>query len=247
MMITFYRLSFYALIVLSMLFTSPAFCSVVLVGTRVIYPADASEKALQFTSQDEYPSLVQIWLDKGNVQSRPETADAPFVATPQIFRMNPHSGQLVRLVFTGTNLPPDRESVFYLNFVQMPAIKSSQANSNLLIMSVTSRVKVFYRPKGLGGSTDKLGGALKFKLQGSGSTARIQVQNATAYHAVIREASLLIGDKEVPVVSSVMLAPKSTTSWTLPASVPVLGAHQRLQLTLVNDLGGDDVSEAVLE
>ncbi|MBB6155236.1 fimbrial chaperone protein [Pseudomonas sp. JAI115] len=247
MMTIFYRFSFYAVIVLSMLFTSPAFCSVVLVGTRVIYPASASEKALQFTSQDDYPNLVQIWLDKGNAQSKPETADASFIATPQIFRMNPHSGQLVRLVFTGADLPTDRESVFYLNFVQMPAIKASQASSNLMVMSVTSRVKVFYRPKGLGGSTDELGKALKFKVQGRGAGAKIQVENATPYHAVIREASLLIAGKEVPVASSLMLSPKSTTSWVIPASVPALEARQRLQLTLVNDLGGDDVSEVMLE
>ncbi|CAI8811001.1 molecular chaperone [Pseudomonas zeae] len=238
------RLSFYCLIILALLFTSPAFCAVVLIGTRVIYPEGAKEKNLQFNSQDDYPNLVQIWLDKGNTNSKPETADAPFVATPQIFRMNPHSGQLVRLVFTGANLPQDRETVFYLNFLQMPAIKSSQTNANLLMLAVSSRLKVFYRPKSLGGSADELGKALKFKIVGSGSGVKIQVENATGFHAVIREASILVGEQEIPVVSGVMLLPKSTALWPIPASAK---SHSRLQLTLVDDLGGDDVTQVELK
>lgn len=240
----FYRLSFYCLLVLSTLFASPAFCSVVLIGTRVIYPEADKEKSLQFNSQDDYPNLVQIWLDSGNAQSKPETADAPFVATPQIFRMSPHAGQLVRLVFTGADLPKDRESVFYLNFMQMPAIKSSQANANLLMLAVTSRIKVFYRPKGLSGKADELGKMLKFKLIGSGADARIEVKNGTGFHAVIREASLLLGEQKTRVVSSVMLAPKSTVLWPIQASVK---SPYRLQITLVNDLGGDDVTVVGLE
>jgi fimbrial chaperone protein len=240
----FFRINLYIFLLLSILFASPAFCGVVLTGTRVIYPEAAKEKNLQFNSQDDYPNLVQIWLDKGNTQSKPETADAPFVAAPQIFRMNPHAGQLVRLVFTGADLPKDRESVFYLNFMQMPAIKSSQAQANLLVLAVTSRLKVFYRPKGLVGNADALGKALKFKVQGSGVSAQIQVENATGFHAVVREASLLVGEQEIPVVTRVMLPPKSTASWPIPVAAKV---HNRLQLTLVNDLGGDDVTQVELQ
>ncbi|MFL1552223.1 molecular chaperone [Pseudomonas sp. D47] len=235
----FHRLSFYCLLVLSMLFASPAFCSVVLVGTRVIYPETDKEKSLQFNSQDDYPNLVQIWLDRGKPQSEPDTADAPFVVTPQIFRISPHAGQLARLVFTGADLPKDRESVFYLNFMQMPAIKSSQANTNLLMLAVTSRIKVFYRPEGLSGKAGELGKMLKFKLIGSGADAKIEVENGTGFHAVIREASLLLGEQKTLVVSSVMLAPKSTALW--PIRAPVKSPY-RLQITLVNDLGGDDVT-----
>ncbi|MHC8346674.1 fimbrial biogenesis chaperone [Pseudomonas sp. RT6P73] len=241
------RLSVYALFVCAMVFASPAFCSVVLVGTRIIYPASVSEKSLQFNSQDAYPNLVQIWVDKGNPQSKPETADAPFVATPQIFRMNPNAGQLVRLVYTGSNLPADRESVFYLNFMQMPALKASQMTSNLLLMAVTSRVKVFYRPAGLKGNADGIANALKFKLQGSGASARIQVENNSGFHAVIRDASLVGGGQTIPLVSSVMLSPKSTDSWPIPSPTQPIPSSRRLHLTLVNDLGADVVSELAFE
>jgi fimbrial chaperone protein len=215
-----------------------------LVGTRVIYPESVKEKSLQFNSQDDYPNLVQVWLDQGNRRSKPETADAPFVATPQIFRVNPHSGQVVRLMFTGAKLLTDRESLFYLNFTQMPATKSSPAEANLLMSVVTSRVKVFYRPKGIKGRVEDLAKALKFIVQGTGAEAKILAENGTGYHALIRGATLLLGEKKIPLASSVMLAPISTTHWPMPDGVQ---PPYRLQLTLVNDLGLDVVTEVGLE
>lgn len=242
---TFY--TFFLFFLWSLMFASPAFSSVVLVGTRIIYPGAVTDKSLQFTSQDEHPNLVQIWVDKDNPQSKPETADAPFVATPQIFRINPNAGQLVRLVYTGADLPADRESVFYLNFMQIPALKASQQTSNMLLLAVTSRVKVFYRPVGLKGSPDSLATDLKFKLQGSGSTSAVQVENVTGFHAVIREASLISGGQTTPLVADLMLSPKSTTSWAVPAATSSAHSPRRLRLTLVNDLGADVVSELALE
>ncbi|SPZ91589.1 fimbrial chaperone protein StbB [Serratia marcescens] len=81
-------------------------------------PRRGAGKTLQFTNDDGTPALMQIWLDINNPKSTPENADAPFVASPQIFRMNPHSGQMVRLSFVGQPLPRDRES---LVLSQLPA------------------------------------------------------------------------------------------------------------------------------
>ena len=97
---------------------------------------------------------MQIWLDINNPKSTPENADAPFVASPQIFRMNPHSGQMVRLSFVGQPLPRDRESLFYLNFLQVPAVRQTDSDKNKLLLVVTNRLKVFYRPAGLAGDAN---------------------------------------------------------------------------------------------
>ncbi|ELN4703365.1 fimbria/pilus periplasmic chaperone, partial [Escherichia coli] len=75
----------------------PASASVIVTGTRVIYPADAREKSVQLTNQDAFPNVVQAWVDVNNPQSTPETADAPFMITPPMFRMEPKAGQTMRL------------------------------------------------------------------------------------------------------------------------------------------------------
>ena len=68
--------------------------------------------------------------------------------------MNPHSGQMVRLSFVGQPLPRDRESLFYLNFLQVPAVRQTDSDKNKLLLVVTNRLKVFYRPAGLAGDAN---------------------------------------------------------------------------------------------
>lgn len=212
-----------------------AMASVVMSGTRVIYPAAIREKALQLTSHDAYPNLVQIWVDKGDPASTPQTADAPFIASPQIFRMNPKAGQIVRLVYTGKDLPQDRESVFYINFMQMPALKAHDMEANKLMLTVSSRMKIFYRPQSIRGNPEDIARSMTFTLQGSGSNQHLSAENNSGYHAVIRQANLLVGGKPVNVAKAVMVPPFSKVQW------PVKGASagNQLRLTLVNDYGAD--------
>ena len=154
--------------------------SVVMTGTRVIYPATAKEKTLQLTNTDAHPNLVQVWLDKGNPKSTVESADAPFVVNPQIFRMEPHAGQMVRLIYTGEGLPQDRESVFWLNVLEVPSSspdKADAAASNnsagKLQVAFRSQLKLFYRPAKLKGVAADAAQQLKWRIvsEGGKSTA----------------------------------------------------------------------------
>ncbi|WP_114239290.1 molecular chaperone [Dyella sp. C9] len=220
--------------------------SVVMTNTRVIYDGALREKAIQLTNQDDHPNLVQLWVDKGNAHSTVETADAPFVVTPQIFRMEAHAGQMVRLEFTGEDLPHDRESVFYLNFNQIPAIKSRDQNVNKLVLMFGNRLKLFYRPKGLPGSPDELLQRLSFTRKSNSASEHVQVDNPTPYHAVIRRASLEGGDKPCVLAAAVMIPPLSTAQWRVPADCMRRTDPVRLKLVLVNDFGGDTASDLPL-
>ncbi len=46
----------------------------------------------------------------------------PFMPTPQTFRMEAAAGQALRLLYTGDNLPQDRESVFWFSFSRLPSV-----------------------------------------------------------------------------------------------------------------------------
>jgi len=217
----------------------PAFASVVLTGTRIIYPAALSGKTLQLSNEDTHPWLVQAWLDAGDEASTPDTLDEsiPFALSPPIFRMEPHSGQALRLMFTGSQvLPNDRESVFYFNFIQIPALAADALDANRLVMLLRNRVKVFYRPHRLRQpNPGKIACALRFHL----NEGQIQVENPAAFHAVIRSAQLHAGDHSLPLVRGQMLAPFSQQ--TLPLAEPVTApAGAQLRVTLVNDYGADE-------
>ena len=240
------RLALSASLLIGATFASNVLASVVMNGTRVIYPAAAREKALQLTNHDAYPNLVQIWVDKGDPASTPQTADAPFIASPQIFRMNPKAGQMVRLVYTGKDLPQDRESVFFINFMQMPALKASDMEANKLMLTVSSRMKVFYRPQSIAGNPQDIATNMTFTLQGSGSHMSLSAENNSGYHAIVREANLLVNGKLVNVVKAVMIAPFSKTQWPVAASAANNGRDQ-LRLTLVNDYGADVTTDLPLQ
>ncbi len=206
--------------------------SVVMNNTRVIYVGGGTGESLQFRSSSAQPDIVQVWLDSGDPASTPMTADAPFIATPQIFRIEPDAGQTVHLMYTGRTPAADRETLYYLNFSQLPAMKDEGPDSSRLILMFNSRLKVFYRPQGLEAPPADLAGELRLQREGDA----LRVHNPTPYHVVVRSAKLLSASDEHELAESELIAPFSHTVWRLPA------IGQSLRLVLVNDYGADTVS-----
>ena len=136
-----------------------SYANVVITGTRVIYPADQKSISVQLTNVGNEPSLVQSWLDKGNISSNPNTESVPFIIAPPVTRVEANAGQTLRINFTNTeSLAQDRESLFYFNLLDIPPKPSDsdlQNNPNYLQLAIRSRLKFFYRPSGLqiGGQT----------------------------------------------------------------------------------------------
>ncbi|AKT30732.1 molecular chaperone [Pseudomonas syringae pv. actinidiae] len=230
----------------SMTLATHANASVVMNGTRVIFPASANEKTLQFSNEGQPPYAVQIWLDKGDVNSTAATADAPIVANPPVFRINANSGQSVRLIKTANNLPTDRESLLNLNFLQVPALQAGADQANRLLITTVSRLKVFYRPDHLQGDPERLAEQLTFKREFKDGQHQVRVDNPTGYFAVIRDARLSQGDRTAPLAESVVLAPFSSLSWPIPTHAQWLSPASRVTVTLVNDYGADVTQQSPL-
>lgn len=230
---------------LLLLFASAAPASVVMTGTRVIYAANATEKTIQLTNNDDRPNLMQVWVDKGNPDSTIEKADAPFVVTPQVFRMESRNGQMVRLIFTGDDLPKDRESLFYLNFSQFPAVKvKDEGDTNKLVLMIRNRVKLFYRPAGLAGSPPgELPRQLVPRLHAGPGGASVQVDNPTPYYAVVRSAQWVTNGKTLSLGDAAIIPPLSHVAWSLPPGGAPHPSDDTLKLVLVNDYGGDITHE----
>ena len=212
--------------------------SVVMTNSRVIYPAGAAEVNVQLTNNDEVPYAIQVWFDDGDVASTPQTAGkVPFISTPSVFRIQPKSGQTVRVVFTGADLPQDRESVYYLNFLQIPAI-TKESSDNKLVVLLKNRIKVFYRPATLKGGIERHVDNLTFKVEKQGKDIVLIVSNPTAYYANFTDASLNVSGKKHSVAIG-MVSPKSEEKIVLsnvPASI--LNTKPQLHYSLINDQGG---------
>lgn len=210
-----------------------SYASVVLTGTRVIYPSDKKFVNLNFSSSDLVPSIMELWVSK-LADSTQKESDTSFSITPPIFRIDPNKGQSVKLIFQGNGLPRDRESVFYLNFLQMPA---TQKDKNKLIITYKSTVKVFYRPSDLSKNIDDVGSLAFISLKNaSGDTVRLN--NDSPFYLTPMRLTFSKNGK------SILSVPKDDIGMIAPFSYKDIRVGQKskidnsdVSLRYINDLG----------
>lgn len=212
---------------------SSAMANVVILGTRAIYPANQQSINIQLNNVGSKPSLVQSWLDKGDENSSPDSVSSkvPFIITPPVTRINPNQGQTLRVVYTGEPLPQDRESVFYLNVLDIPP-KPTDAESlgqNYLQMSIRSRIKFFYRPN-LAEPIEEAPNKVTWKLSGN----KLIAHNPTPYHLSFSKIEAIKGGNKVSVDRIGMVAPFSNYEY------PIKGAQgaNSIKWQIINDYGG---------
>ncbi len=214
----------------------PAQASVVITGTRVIYPGDAQVKTLQLTNEDPFPNVVQAWVDVDDSASTPDTADAPFMVSPPVSRIAAGSGQRLRMVYTGSGLAQDRESLFHLNVLQIPPRNMGTADRNQMLLMLRNRLKLLYRPTGIAGSVDRLPEQLQFRCVQAAGRWYVQVTNPTGFYASFGGASVSVAGREWPL-SAPMVPPFATVEW-LPVQPQALPpGNLSLQAQLINDFG----------
>lgn len=100
---------------------------------------------------NQSPSRYLI-LSKIVADGDPQAA-VPFVATPPVFALNGHKENEIRVMYTSGQLPADRESLFWVTVANIPQADSQQQNT--LQIAVRSRMKLFYRPKGVQGDSQQ--------------------------------------------------------------------------------------------
>ncbi|WP_186380309.1 fimbrial biogenesis chaperone [Yersinia mollaretii] len=210
--------------------------SVVMNGSRIIYSAGEKEHTVQLTNNDNFPNAVQVWLDSGDAKSTPDTGKAPFLVTPPFFRMEANAGQTLRLKYTGSGLPTNKESIFYLNFLQVPPVNKAEKNNKMLVL-LRNRIKVFYRPEGITGQVDQVSSALTFSVRQQGSNVVVTGKNPTGFFATIASGEVIGSGKNLKMKSE-MIPPMSQVEWVIPnSSAP---SNPVINFRLVNDFGGQD-------
>ncbi|WP_095112990.1 molecular chaperone [Pseudomonas sp. Irchel 3H7] len=207
---------------------------VVIEGTRVIYAEKERAVTVKMTNKGKDPVLMEVWADRGNIKSKPQTADAPFLITPPIFRLDSQKGQSVRLVFTGEDLPKDRESLFWFNALEIPSMPKA-ANSNFMQIAVRSRLKLFYRPAGLSGSLDKAVDQVKWEIINKGSEIFLKGDNPSPYYLTYSNLDLVQGGKSYPAANG-MIAPFSSELFKL-SDVKVDLNNAQLRYRWMSDYG----------
>ncbi|MGY4534062.1 P pilus assembly chaperone PapD [Pseudomonas sp. TE3786] len=191
------------------------------------------------TNEGEDPKLVQIWIDDGDRQASPDKIKVPFVVLTPIFRMDAKKGQVTRIQYThNKDLPTDRESVFWLNVLEIPAKPSlKEKEENYLQFRYRTRIKLFFRPKGIVGTAVEAPDKLVFKYK----PGYIQVENPTAFYLSI--SSLDVGkDAQGGKLESQMLEPFSKKMFELKGQTKAV-LEPVIKFSAINDFGGAPVRE----
>lgn len=244
------------ILLLVLLFPLYATANISLKGTRVIYSAaQKGAKPLTLFNHDDKPSIVQLWVDEAkHVDAVEPAAKVPFIITPPLFRIEGQTEQTVRLIFTGADLPQDRETLYWLNFHQIPPNNQSANEAVGLQFSIINKVKLFYRPTAIVGNIKQLPQQLIFTLARNAANKPIlRGHNPSGFYVNFAGKSLLLAEQQIPLGSNNIIAPFSSTEWPLPpglsASIKQISSTQQSSIvfSLINDQGGSVKVQANLK
>lgn len=160
-------------------------------STRMIYQPESRERTLMLANTNDYPVVVQTWVDNGDVDSTPDQAEAPFMVLPAVFKMQSGAAQALRIINKGDNLPTDRESVYWLNLYEIPPKTRRNADAHAQVaMAMNTQMKIFYRPNGLAPKPDEAMKKVSFILQKQNKEYVLTIDNPTPYHVSFGQMQL---------------------------------------------------------
>ncbi|MGU3780293.1 fimbrial biogenesis chaperone [Burkholderia metallica] len=226
-----------AIALISALIASQAGASVVISGTRVIFPGNDREVTLKLTNEGSTPALVQAWIDKGEQQASPDSIDVPFTLTPAMFRMEAQKGQTLRIIRTDEALPTDKESLFWLNVLEIPPKAANSADRNQLQVAFRSRIKIMFRPQDLPGTAHAAPAQVRWQVvRSEGGKYALKATNPTPYVVNIGSVQLEVGTRKYDAGAGYVL-PGGTQEFPVATLDTPPEAGARVRFNSINDWG----------
>lgn len=220
---------------------------VVLSGTRVIYREQDREITVKVNNPGKEPALVQAWADRGNVKSSPSSADAPFIILPPISRIDPDKGQSLRIAFVGQDQPKNKESIFWINVLDIPPMpKAGSEQRNYMQVAFRSRIKLFYRPTGLPGTPEEAAERLSWSIrpQAAGKGYLLHAVNASPYHVTVNRVLLPVAGRELESDSG-MVPPGGSYDFVFKDLKSRPTSELKLRYESINDYGAAVVHQGL--
>ncbi|MNK19282.1 Chaperone protein EcpD precursor [compost metagenome] len=226
-----------------------AVASIVITGTRVIYPENQREVSVSLTNNGQSPALVQAWLDRGDPNASPETIDVPFMITPTMFRLDASRGQVIRLIYSKEPQPADKETLYWLNVLEIPPrAAGDQPSANKLQLAIRTRIKVMFRPVGLAGRPEESPAKVTWSVVPApeGKGYLLKGTNPTPYFVNLSRVSIQTDGKTYPAGAG-HIAPGDSQVFSLHALPKVPNAGATVLYTALNDYGAGVDASAIVD
>lgn len=191
--------------------------------TRAIFDGGERSMTLNIVNDNkQLPYLAQAWIEN---EKQEKITTGPIIVTPPVQRLEPGAKSMVRLAGAPelSQLPQDRESLFYFNLREIPPKSEKE---NVLQIALQTKIKLFYRPASLKENVVWQEQLILRKTKGG-----YLIDNPTPYYVTViglgaNEKQTKDG-KFVPI----MLAPKSS-------QIVKSEIYTTPYLSYINDYGG---------
>lgn len=140
---------------------------------------------------------------------------------PPIFRLEGNTSRTVRIQFVGDRhtLPGDRESLFWLNTLEVPPVAEDKSGSGALQVAFRTRVKLFWRPLALADNTlEDSVKKIQITASNCGENRCLLVKNNSPLHVTLMDFTLKDGTEIKQLPDDGLLTPLSTKTVVLPKS-----------------------------
>lgn len=213
--------------ILGVFMVTQADASISLSTTRLVFDGKYKEAGVTVRNSGE-DVLIQSWVDS-------DSTSVPFAVTPPLVRVAGKEQQLLRVIYEGTGMPSDKESVVWLNVQEIPQVAKTQ---NTLQLAVRQRIKVFFRPSGLNANAYLAPTELLWRLVDRAGKTVLTINNPGLYHVSMADIKLQSGQLMEQPVDSMMIAPGEQKEFAIKhfssSSTP------NLSFMNINDYGAQD-------
>lgn len=209
--------------------------SVIISGTRIIYPGNESEVVVALRNEGITPVVAQMWLEKSSDGIRPGGDGLPFLLTPPLARIESKSGQSIRIAqVNAKELPQDRESVFWFNVLEVPPRDKKGEGLNKVKVAFRSAVKLFYRPQGLPGNPGEAARGLSWSAVAVDGGYALRATNSAAYAVNVGQVSVTVAGKTYSNADGGTVLPKQSYDFRLKG---LSSAPKEVSYKWLNDYG----------
>ncbi|WP_438451923.1 fimbrial biogenesis chaperone [Vibrio alginolyticus] len=203
--------------------------SVTINQTRVVFNEDDRVATITLNSNNENSSLIQLWIDNGELDTEPSMIDVPFIINPQVKELKPKQAQVVKIKYVGDTVLRN-EGLYWLNLLEVP--KKVESGKNYIQLAYRTRIKLFYRPDHLSElSQSKSSEDLDFVLLND----TIKIKNKSPFHITLTEIKKEDGENYKTIENSSLMIPPNSSQ---EISVDKGSDFRKIKYTYINDWGG---------
>jgi len=200
--------------------------------TRYIFDGSKKTLTVNVTNHDQQrPFLAQSWIE--DIKFNKVTS--PFLVQQPIKRLEPGGKEAFVLRYrpeVGSQLPKDRETLFYYNLREIPPVPD-KVNSLQIAMQIS--LKLFYRPAALVAEAEKRkneGRPWQEEMRIEKRGSRAVLLNPTAFYTVLTGIRL-DEHKNSEKFQSIIIAPFSEEKLT----IDFLSLGNKPEFSYINDNG----------